>query len=57
VGQAIEKGEFKPGKKVTHTHEGSIGNLGNKEIIAAMDKILISFDFEKVEVAIKSLIS
>jgi argininosuccinate lyase len=57
VGSAIEKGEFKPGKQVKHTHEGSIGNLGNEEITAAFNKLLKSFDFEKVEKAIKSLVS
>jgi argininosuccinate lyase len=56
VGLAIEKGEFKPDKQVNHTHEGSIGNLNNEEITAAMDKLLKSFDFTKVEGAIKNLI-
>src|SRR5471030_3080306 len=40
VGLAIEKGEFKPDKKVDHTHEGGIGNLMNKEITAAFDKLV-----------------
>jgi argininosuccinate lyase len=57
VGAAIEKGEFNPDKTVNHTHEGSIGNLNNKEISAAMEKVIGGFDFEKVEAAIKSLIS
>jgi argininosuccinate lyase len=57
VGLAIEQGEFKPNKTLKHTHEGSIGNLGNAQITAAMDKILSSFNFEKVEQAIKNLIS
>ncbi|MFI5137428.1 MAG: argininosuccinate lyase, partial [Sphingobacteriales bacterium] len=57
VGLAIEKGEFKPDKRVNHTHEGSIGNLESKAITAAMDKVLKSFDFDKVEKAIAELIS
>ncbi|GAC1302611.1 MAG: argininosuccinate lyase [Mucilaginibacter sp.] len=57
VGAAIEKGEFKPDKKVNHTHEGSIGNLGNEQIAAAMDKLLKSFDFEKVERSVKNLVA
>ncbi|HZY39817.1 MAG TPA: argininosuccinate lyase [Mucilaginibacter sp.] len=57
VGLAIEKGEFKPDTQVNHTHEGSIGNLNNKEITAAMDSLLMNFDFEKVEAAIKKLVS
>jgi argininosuccinate lyase len=56
VGLAIEQGNFNPDKKVSHTHEGSIGNLGNEQIAAAMDKLLGSFNFDKVEVAIKKLI-
>jgi len=55
VGVAIEKGDFNPDKQVNHTHEGSIGNLNNKEITAAMDKLLSSFDFKKVEKAINDL--
>ncbi len=57
VGAAIEKGEFKPDKTVNHTHEGSIGNLGNQQIAAAMDKLLRSFDFERVDRSIKNLVS
>lgn len=56
VGLAIEKGDFKPDKQVNHTHEGSIGNLGNKEITASFDKLLNAFDFEKVGKAIKDLV-
>jgi len=48
IGLAIEKGEFNPAKTVNHTHEGSIGNLGNEHITAAMNKLLVSFNFDKV---------
>ena len=33
LGKEILAGEFTPNKEVTHTHEGSIGNLCLKEII------------------------
>ena len=56
VGAAIEQGDFNPDKQVNHTHEGSIGNLNNTEITVAMDKVVSSFDFEKVEKAIEGLI-
>jgi len=56
VGLAIEKGEFNPAKRVNHTHEGSIGNLGNEQIAASFDKLVNSFDFEKVEKAVNHLI-
>ena len=57
VGLAIENGGFNPDKKVNHTHEGSIGNLGNEQITAAMDKLLKGFDFKNVKRAIDKLIS
>ncbi len=56
VGLDIEKGQFNPQKQVNHTHEGSIGNLNNKEIAAGMDKVLNSFDFGKVKCAIVDLV-
>src|SRR6202012_5237608 len=56
VGLAIERGEFNPEKQVNHTHEGSIGNLMNKEISAAFDGIIKNFDFAKVDKAVKELV-
>lgn len=38
VGAKVEAGEFKPDKKVSHSHIGSIGNLGLDRIKAKMDK-------------------
>jgi len=45
VGNKIEKGEFTfdPTKGLKHTHEGSIGNLCNKEIQLEMDKVVEKF--------------
>jgi argininosuccinate lyase len=40
VGFKVMKGSFVPDKKVTHTHQGSIGNLCNGEIKAKMDRAL-----------------
>jgi len=57
VGAAIEQGNFNPDKKANHTHEGSIGNLNNDKISAAMGQLLKSFDFEKVGRAVESLVS
>jgi len=56
VGLAIERGEFNPDKKVNHTHEGSIGNLGNEYIEQAFNKLLLNFDFAKVHQAIRELV-
>jgi argininosuccinate lyase len=46
VGNKIEKGEFTfdPTKGLKHTHEGSIGNLCNKEIQLEMDKVVEKFN-------------
>ena len=38
VGAKVNKGEFKPDKTVSHTHIGSIGNLGLERIRQKMDK-------------------
>ncbi|WP_214069991.1 argininosuccinate lyase [Mucilaginibacter sp. dw_454] len=56
VGLAIEKGEFNPAKTVNHTHEGSIGNLGNAQITDAMNKVVGQFKFDAVEKAVAELI-
>ncbi|AMR33788.1 argininosuccinate lyase [Mucilaginibacter sp. PAMC 26640] len=56
VGLAIEQGDFNPDHNIHHTHEGSIGNLQNEQICAAMSKVIGSFGFEKVEKAIEILI-
>ena len=56
VGLAIEQGDFNPDKKVNHTHEGSIGNLGSEQIKASMNNLLGNFNFAKVQEAVKNLI-
>lgn len=55
VGLEIEAGNFKPDKNVNHTHEGSIGNLCNKEITDYRNAILKDFSFEKVHLAEQAL--
>lgn len=42
--------------ELDYTHEGSIGNLCNKEICNSMYKIIKSFPFKKVDLAINKLI-
>ncbi|MEQ8524007.1 argininosuccinate lyase [Gracilimonas sp.] len=41
VAQQIEDGIFEPPTELNHTHEGSIGNLGNEQIKERMNKIEI----------------
>ena len=45
VGNIIEKGNFSFDykKKLHHTHEGSLGNLCNKEITEAFEKVAAKF--------------
>ncbi|MCL4146406.1 UNVERIFIED_CONTAM: hypothetical protein GTU68_055656 [Idotea baltica] len=56
IGEAIEKGEFQPIRSVEHSHEGSIGNLCNKEIAEKMNAALSGFNFAKFEKAIQNLL-
>jgi argininosuccinate lyase len=48
VGLEIEAGNFKPDKTVHHTHQGSIGNLCNKEICTYKNQVVAQFTFDKV---------
>lgn len=57
VGLAIEEGKFSPDKTVLHTHEGSIGNLCNNEIVELNTQIINTFGFEKVNSAEQSLLN
>ncbi|MCS6822699.1 MAG: argininosuccinate lyase [Cytophagaceae bacterium] len=56
VGQMIENGEFTAPDKIHHTHQGSMGNLMNKEISEAMNKIITQFEFNKAKQAIDKLV-
>ncbi len=49
VGAEIESANFRPEKRVRHTHLGSIGNLATEQIAALMDETIAQFDFGKVE--------
>lgn len=56
VGLDIEAGTFTPNKDVHHTHEGSIGNLCNKEITALMESIYGGMEFDKATEAERALL-
>ncbi|RDV14759.1 argininosuccinate lyase [Pontibacter diazotrophicus] len=56
VGADIEAGTFSPAATVTHTHEGSIGNLCNNEIANQMQQAISQFNFERVEKAYADLL-
>jgi argininosuccinate lyase len=51
IGNEINQGNFNPDKEISHTHEGSIGNLCNDKIEEKFKNILKTFDFEKINKA------
>jgi argininosuccinate lyase len=57
IGLDIEEGNYTYSTKVAHTHEGSIGNLCTADITTAMNKVLNSMNFVKVEQQIKQLLN
>lgn len=56
VGLEIEKGIFNPNKDLSHTHEGSIGNLCTQEIKNKMIKSANKIDDNKINLAINNLL-
>jgi argininosuccinate lyase len=56
VARSIQDGTFKSEKAIRHTHEGSMGNLCNNEIIMKMDNLLAGFEFQKMEAAYANLL-
>ena len=44
IGLSIENQEFIPTYEINHTHEGSIGNLGNDLIVKAFEKVISKFN-------------
>lgn len=56
IGLDIEAGKFSYDTSIHHTHEGSIGNLCTEKIKKQMQKVIDSFPFASVEVAISNLL-
>jgi argininosuccinate lyase len=56
IGADVENKSFETDKKLSHTHEGSIGNLQNKEIEIMMDDIIGRFNFKAVNDALQKLL-
>ncbi len=48
VGSLVESGEFRFEGDLNHQHEGSIGNLCNKEIELKLERALLTFNFDKI---------
>ncbi len=56
VGLSIEYGSYHPEHTVSHTHEGSIGNLQTAAIRQEMEQVLAGFDFEAARRATAALL-
>jgi len=58
VGKKIESGDFEgSSRKLSHSHLGSMGNLGTTEIQAQKDTLWAKFGFEEVNKAIQTLLA
>jgi len=55
VGKTIEAGNFKVSKDLSHTHEGSIGNLQLQEIINSFNKLITKLKLVKFIKLLKKL--
>lgn len=56
IGQDIEQGNFTYSVQIHHTHEGSIGNLQNEQIVRNMKAVVERFNFSKVHSALEQLL-
>jgi argininosuccinate lyase len=57
IGLDVEANKFNYSINLQHTHEGSLGNLCNEQIVANMKNITGSFQFENYHAAINKLLS
>jgi len=57
VGLEIEAGNFEPRYDISHTHEGSIGNLCNDKITQLFNDTLAQFDFDTYHKAFDKLLN
>jgi argininosuccinate lyase len=56
IGMDIESGKFSYDTNISHSHEGSIGNLGTEEIKKQMQKLVASFPFTSIHTALNGLV-
>lgn len=56
VGDQINTGTFVAERTLQHTLLGSIGNLGTSQIEAAMNELISSFHFEKIDESFQNLL-
>ncbi|MEL7219955.1 MAG: argininosuccinate lyase [Bacteroidota bacterium] len=56
IGQQIEAGNFTPPTALSHTHEGSLGNLCTTKITAKLNRVMEGFDFGYAEERLAALL-
>lgn len=56
IGAEVESGTFQAQRQVSHTHEGSIGNLQNESIKGIMENVINRFNFKGVNDALQELL-
>lgn len=56
VGLEIEAGNFQTDHSISHTHEGSIGNLCNERIVELKNTIIQDFHFDRKNQALQKLL-
>jgi argininosuccinate lyase len=56
VGKEIAEHTYTPPRELHHSHEGSIGNLGNDLVVAHMDQAIAGFGAEITRQAIEQLV-
>lgn len=56
IGAEVESKTFDTNRQVSHTHEGSIGNLQNEPIKEMMKNVVKRFNFKRVNDALQKLI-
>lgn len=56
IGNEVESGNYKKPKKITHTHEGSIGNLCNDAIKLNLKRTMQQFPIFEIEEKIEKLL-
>jgi argininosuccinate lyase len=57
VAKSIADGDYKSEGEIKYIHEGSMGNLCNKEITRKMNRLYESIDYKKVDEAIREIVT
>ena len=57
VGKEINEGSYKTSRELKHSHEGSIGNLGNDLIVEQMDTAMAGFGMDRISQATAALLA